>query len=360
MNKFLRKEAREKKLAAKLSSDSVFCPRSPLTPALSPLRGEGVASNARRGPHGRRRVQAFGANVAAAKNAARGIVFTEGVCRAPSPLNGERAGVRGEHARRPHVRAIASAFFRFFSALLLCALLGGGLRVFAFPGAPALELLPAAAVDSAGIFLHQIATANQSVLPPQPIRLADAPAFGQAASLSRAQIVELLKSAAPGIAATNWSGAAQVRVTRRTRPLNERELRDLLTATLQKDFVKDKGDLELRLTRPWASVFVPDETLVLKIIDLPATGVGAHFIARFELFAGQDRLGPWQVVAQGKVMKDILVAGTTVRRGQGLQDANFTVEWARLQTPRRTCLRSRKRNASVRRVSRLSARCSPR
>ncbi len=49
------------------------------------------------------------------------------------------------------------------------------------------------------------------------------------------------------------SGAAQVRITRRARALNERELRDLLSATLQKDFVKDKGDLELRLTRPWAS-----------------------------------------------------------------------------------------------------------
>jgi hypothetical protein len=39
---------------------------------------------------------------------------------------------------------------------------------------------------------------------------------------------------------------------------------------------------------PWASIFVPDEMLVLKVIDLPATGVSAHFIVRFELFAGQD------------------------------------------------------------------------
>jgi len=213
-----------------------------------------------------------------------------------------------------------------FSAFLLSALFGGGVPGFAMPEPAALELLPAAQVDSAGIFLHQIANAKQSVLPPQPIRLADAPVFGQAASLSRAQIVELLKTSAPGFAATNWSGAAQVRVTRRARALAERELRDLLTATLQKDFVKDKGDLELRLTRPWVSVFVPDETLVLKVIDLPATGVSAHFIARFELLAGQDRLGPWQVVAQGKVMKDILVARSTVQRGQTLLDANFTVE----------------------------------
>lgn len=222
--------------------------------------------------------------------------------------------------------ALHRSIVGLFSAFLLSALFGGAPRVLAFPGAAAFELLPAAQVDSAGVFLHQIATVKQSVLPPQPIRLADAPAFGQAASLSRAQIRELLKASAPEFAATDWSGAAQVRVTRRSRALNERELRDLLSATLQKDFVKDKGDLELRLTRPWASVLVPDETLVLKVIDLPATGVGAHFITRFELFAGQDRLGPWQVVAQGKVMKDILVARTTLKRGDPLRDIEITTE----------------------------------
>ena len=184
----------------------------------------------------------------------------------------------------PGFRRRASGLI-LFGAFLLSALIGGAPRAFAFPGAAAFELLPAAQVDSAGIFLHQIATASQSVLPPQPIRLADAPAFGQAASLSRAQIRELLKANAPEFAPTDWLGAAQVRVTRRARGLNERELRELLSATLQKDFVKDKGDLELRFTRPWASVFVPDETLVLKVIDLPATGVSAHFIVRFELFA---------------------------------------------------------------------------
>jgi len=234
-------------------------------------------------------------------------------------------------------RSIAS----LLSAFLLFALLGGGFRVLAFPEAAAFELLPAAQVDTAGIFLHQVVSTKQSVLPPQPIRLADAPAFGQAASFSRAKIAELLKASAAEFAATNWSGAAQVRVTRRSRALNERELRELLSATLQKDFVKDKGDLELRLTRPWASVLVPDETLVLKVIDLPTTGVSAHFIVRFELFAGQvapevrrergegtsvDRLGPWQVVAQGKVMKDVLVARTALKRGDPLRNSEITTE----------------------------------
>lgn len=241
----------------------------------------------------------------------------------------QESGVRGHGSGRLVsclLTPASCALSPLFSAFLLSALLGGGPRVFAFPEPAAFELLPAAQVDSAGIFLHQIATAKPSVLPPQPIRLADAPAFGQAASLSRAQIQEMLKAIAPGFSATNWSGAGYVRVTRRARALTERELRDLLSATLQKDFVKDKGDLELRLTRPWASVFVPDETLVLKVIDLPATGVSAHFIVRFELFAGQDRLGPWQVVAQGKVMKDILVARTGLKRGDPLRDSEITTE----------------------------------
>jgi flagella basal body P-ring formation protein FlgA len=258
----------------------------------------------------------------------------------------------GQHSNTPTLQhSIAS----LFSALLLAALLGGGMRVLAMPEPAALELLPAAQVDSAGIFLHQIVLTSQSVLPPQPIRLADAPAFGQAASLSRAKLAELLKAGAPELAFVNWSGAAHVRVTRRARALNERELRDLLTATLQKDFVKDKGDLELRLTRPWASVFVPDETLVLKVIDLPATGVSAHFIARFELLAGPDRLGPWQVVAQGKVMKDILVARSTVPRGQALLDANFTTERRDVLTLREPLDETALRNSSLELIESVQA-----
>src|SRR5262249_46293661 len=98
-------------------------------------------------------------------------------------------------------------------AFLLGALPGGGLPVFAFPGAPALELLPAAQVDSGGIYLEQLVSIPSAVLPPRPIRLASAPAFGQAASVSRAQISELLQNAAPGFAVSNWAGAARVRIT---------------------------------------------------------------------------------------------------------------------------------------------------
>ena len=97
---------------------------SPLTPARegfisrrgfarSPLRGEGVATEARHNSQTRRRASASrsaehcsvsecGVHTAStreattAKNAADDIRSFEVACRAPYPLNGERAGVRGE------------------------------------------------------------------------------------------------------------------------------------------------------------------------------------------------------------------------------------------------------------------------
>jgi Cu/Ag efflux pump CusA len=69
---------------------------SPLTPALSPLRGEGDAPNVAGDPGTRRRVSTPVAN------AAKSDLIPEGVGRAPSPLNGERAGVRGEDSQRPN------------------------------------------------------------------------------------------------------------------------------------------------------------------------------------------------------------------------------------------------------------------
>jgi flagella basal body P-ring formation protein FlgA len=145
-------------------------------------------------------------------------------------------------------------------------------------------------------------------------------------TVSRAQLNALLAANAPALSVSNWSGAQAVRITRRARSLGEAELRDLLTATLQQESVREKGDLELRFGRPWAPVLVPDETLVLHLLDLPAAGVTANFIVRFELRAGTDRLGPWQAVVQARVTRDILVARSSVRRGQPLSDGDFTAE----------------------------------
>ncbi len=73
----------------------------PLTPALSPLRGEGA----------RTAICDYSTIVAADEpprnliswptNAALGVRTSSALVAAPSPLNGERAGVRGENATRP-------------------------------------------------------------------------------------------------------------------------------------------------------------------------------------------------------------------------------------------------------------------
>ena len=220
----------------------------------------------------------------------------------------------------------------FLSAFLLSALLGGGPLARAFASdSPArsssaeIRLLPVAQVDGEGIFLDQIVE-NEFFRPTPKIRLAAAPALGQTASLSRAQVVSILQNVAPDLARASWAGATAVRVTRKSRPLGETELKEMLAAVLQSEYVKQQGELELRLARPWTVVTLPDEPLALRILDLPANGVSAHFIVRFEIVASQQRLGPWQTVAQAKLWREVPVARSPLRRGQLLAEAAIALE----------------------------------
>src|SRR5436309_5488126 len=70
---------------------------SPLTPALSPLRGEGVTEDPLGGSTGRaafrHRAEPY------SPNAGKEVGWSRIARRAPSPLKGERAGVRGEAVR---------------------------------------------------------------------------------------------------------------------------------------------------------------------------------------------------------------------------------------------------------------------
>src|SRR6185436_2585021 len=126
-----------------------------------------------------------------------------------------------------------------------------------------------ATVDSDGIFLSQLLATNSARALPQ-IRIADAPAFGQATVLTRAQIMELALRAAPELVSTNWTGAVKVRVLRRARSLGEVELKEQLTAALQRSHVGERGELELRLARPWIPQAIPDEPFTVKVVDVPA------------------------------------------------------------------------------------------
>lgn len=197
----------------------------------------------------------------------------------------------------------------------------------AVPAAPSRTLLMSAVaeVSGEGVFLDQVLTVAPSAPIPH-LRLTNAPASGESLLITRAQLSQWLQNNAPDLALTNWAGVDRVRISRKMRGLDELELRELLRETLQQEHVKDKGELELRLTRTWTSIQIPDESVALKIIDLPSSGPGANFILRFELWTGEERLGNWQVSLAAKVWREIPVAQTPLKRGQLLPTAQVTLE----------------------------------
>lgn len=180
-------------------------------------------------------------------------------------------------------------------------------------------------VDSEGVFLHHVLTAPGTT-PLPPLRLAPAPSFGQSLTLTRAQILTVVSQSNPELCSTNWTGPDRVRVTRRAKKLAETDLLELLTSTLQREHVKDKGLLELRLTRAWTPLSVPDEALTLRVLDMPANGVTPMFIIRFELRTGNETLGTWQASLQARVWREVWVARTALKRGMTLGDADLVRE----------------------------------
>jgi flagellar basal body P-ring formation protein FlgA len=110
------------------------------------------------------------------------------------------------------------------------------------------------------------------------------------------------------------------------RAFAESDLLELLSSTLQESYVGDRGELELRLTRPWDTVNVPDEPLVLKVLDMPTAGVTPSFIVRFELCTTNETLGTWQTAVRAYVWREVWVAHTTLKRGQALADADVERE----------------------------------
>ena len=189
---------------------------------------------------------------------------------------------------------------------------------------PVWRLLPQAQSHGDGIYLNEVAESTNAPLP--HIRLTAAPTAGQALTLSRAQVFSLVREVSPELATTNWTGATQVRVSRKMRFLEEGEARQLLTAALQQDFVKDRGELELRFMRPWVKTSIPDELFTVNILDLPSAGVTPNFVARFELRSGTTLIGNWQVPVQARIWREVWVAGSALRRGQPLEQADVTKE----------------------------------
>jgi flagella basal body P-ring formation protein FlgA len=176
----------------------------------------------------------------------------------------------------------------------------------------ALQLQSAAQVDGEGIFLQQIVK-SATVLP--ALKLCASPAFGKTLDLTAAQINDLLVKQSSELATTNWSGADVIHISRASRPYDDAAMLALLTETFQKQYVKDKGDLELSFTQPWSAVALPDEPLTLRIVEAPASGVSTSFITRFEVCTAQETIATFQASLQAHVWRDLWVAHTPASRG---------------------------------------------
>ncbi len=189
---------------------------------------------------------------------------------------------------------------------------------------PACRLRSEAFVGADGIPLSALVE-SESSLP--NLRLGDAPALGQTRLLTRAQVSELVHAAGVEMPLTNWQGASAVRISRRTRKLPEEELLQMLTAAFQKEVVKDRGEVELRLTRPWQPVAVPDEPLKLELVELPPQGIASALITRFELQTSRgESVGSWQTTLQAHVWREVWVARSPLSRGAPLRATDITRE----------------------------------
>jgi flagellar basal body P-ring formation protein FlgA len=194
-------------------------------------------------------------------------------------------------------------------------------------GKPAAFLLQSsAAVDSSGVFLHEIVQLPVHEAFPR-LRIGDAPAFGQDLFLTREQVLEKLRATQPDLVTTNWSGAKRVRISRCARSLGETELVSLLTEALQRELFRDKGELEISLTRTWTPASVPDESLQLKLLDFPATGVPTKtLLLRFELRSERESFGPWQTTAHARLWRDVYVTPYLLKRGHIVSASDFRRE----------------------------------
>ena len=236
------------------------------------------------------------------------------------PLTSQVTKVKG-HGENRAARSWISIFLQAMSiSVLICCAFMQPLQA---ADTGALQLAATAQVDSHGIFLQQLVKSDQTL---PALRLCDAPGFGKTTDLTRAQVNDLVVAAAPDLALTNWTGADAIEISRRVHTLTEMEALDLLTATLQKNYVKDKGDLELNFTQPWDAPTVPDEPLTVKIVELPTAGVTPAFIIRFELRTATETIGTWQAPLQAHVWRNVWVAHSDLQRGELISGADVDQE----------------------------------
>jgi flagella basal body P-ring formation protein FlgA len=103
-------------------------------------------------------------------------------------------------------------------------------------------------------------------------------------------------------------------------------LTTLLTGTLQKEYVKEKGQVELRLTRQWVTMNMPAEPLTLRVIDMPANGLTTLCVLRSEIRCGDELIGTWSIPIEAHLWRDVWVAQSPMKRGDRLLTSDLSKE----------------------------------
>ncbi len=207
------------------------------------------------------------------------------------------------------------------SLLQFLVLLLGAEAVLAEGPVPAMR--PAAQVHADGVFSTDL---FEGVPDLAKVRVTNAPSVGGSLLVSRDQALAALVASGVPVTSTNWTGPITTRVTRRMRDLEEKEVREMLAAELQRRFSRDRGELELRLSRPWRTVSVADENSEIRIVEAPSQGITPVMSLKFQLKAGDEVLGEWFQSVSAKLWADVFVVPSAVRRGTALPDAEVTEE----------------------------------
>ncbi len=115
--------------------------------------------------------------------------------------------------------------------------------------------------------------------------------------------------------------------TNATKTLTEAGAIAMLTESLQADYVKDRGELELIFTQPWVASEVPNQSLRVRILEMPTEGVTPAFIVRFQLCTPDGTtVGTWQESMKAHVWRNVWVAHSDLQRGEDIAGADVARE----------------------------------
>lgn len=78
------------------------------------------------------------------------------------------------------------------------------------------------------------------------------------------------------------------------------------------------GDLELEVTRPWASITVSARPM-LSVLEYPRQGMASQMTVRCRLTINDNELGEWFLPLQARLWEEVWVSASTLRNGQALE-----------------------------------------